>query len=57
MKKSKYSITITDCQEGYTQGTYGYIIRDNKSNIWCDGGFPSKKMAINYAKKFIKSLD
>jgi hypothetical protein len=31
--------------DGYSEGTWGYIINADDGSIWCDGGFASRQLA------------
>jgi hypothetical protein len=54
-------IYTSDGSDGYTAGTYGYVITsttetDGQESVWFDGGLPSRERAAEAAKKRAASI-
>lgn len=51
-----YVVTIEENPDGYSEGTYGYVI-EKGSLLWFDGGYASVEHAMECAEKFIEGLE
>lgn len=52
----KLTVYLSDGSDGYSAGTWGWIIADGRGNANFDGGWPSKSCALREGRKFLRAV-
>lgn len=56
-KIGEYTLEIETDPAGYSEGTWGYIVRNSIDDVWFDGGFESREHAYEDGRALIARLD
>jgi hypothetical protein len=52
-----YTLEIEADPDGYSDGTWGYIVCNANNDIWFDGGFPSRERAKEAGRTRIARIE
>jgi hypothetical protein len=56
-KVGEYTLEIETDPAGYSDGTWGYIVRNSSDDVWFDGGFASRERADEAGRDRIARIE